>query len=169
MGNLRVEDLQLGRQCHRDQRAHALAYWMKLFFTSRRPCLWSKHLRTVHIYLVDTNYLVDGNYIPSVRADPASVCVNITLSAQMLLLSMWTATPLFIPLISNSLLHALHLGPNKLIGANKHVTLAFFYGIFITTIRKSWNYEKELCINNLNLRIYLVVIAWLREGIIGLN
>jgi hypothetical protein len=60
-------------------------------------------------------------------------------------------------------------GVHKIIGTTKHVTLAFFYGIFITTIRKSWNYEKELCINNLNLRIYLVVIAWLREGIIGLN
>jgi hypothetical protein len=49
---------------------------------------------------------------------------------------------------------------HKMIGAIKHVTLAFFYGIFITTIRKSWNYEKKLCINNVNLWIYLVVIVW---------
>ena len=30
----------------------------------------------------------------------------------------------------------------------------------ITTIRKSWNYENKLYINNLSLRIYLVIIAW---------
>jgi hypothetical protein len=51
-------------------------------------------------------------------------------------------------------------GAHKIIGATKHVTNAFFYGIFITTNRKSWNYEKELYVNNLSLRIYLVVIAW---------
>jgi hypothetical protein len=53
------------------------------------------------------------------------------------------------------------LGAHKIIGATKHVILSFFYGICITTINSFWNYEKDLCINNLNLRIYLVVIAWI--------
>jgi hypothetical protein len=58
------------------------------------------------------------------------------------------------------------LGTHEIIGATQGITSVFFYGIFIITIKKSWNYKKELCIINLSLKTYLVVIY---EGIPNLN
>jgi hypothetical protein len=45
-------------------------------------------------------------------------------------------TTLITAMIKPSMSHVL-VGAHKIIGATKHVTLAFFYGIFITKIRKS--------------------------------
>jgi hypothetical protein len=55
-----------------------------------------------------------------------------------------------------------HLSTHEVIGATQGITSAFFYGIFIITIKKSWNYKNKICVINLSLKIYLVVIY---EGI----
>ena len=57
-------------------------------------------------------------------------------------------------------------GTHEVIEATKDVINFFFNRIIIKTTRKYWNYEKELCIINLSLKTYLVVVY---EGILILN